>query len=80
MKKIAGAFLITMVLLVAILYRPRPSIFIIREYLADSMQGKCRIVEYTIGGYATSAVFYDYEGGRYEAFMDELEKEGRIKR
>jgi hypothetical protein len=79
-KKIAGAVLITVVLLVAILYRPRPSIFIIRDYPADSLQGKCRVVDYTIGGYATSAVFYEDEFGRYEDFIAELEKEGRLKR
>ena len=56
----------------------RPSIFIIREYDAESMQGPCKIVDYTINGYATSAVFYNYEGGRYEDFIQELEREGRV--
>jgi hypothetical protein len=42
------------------------------------MQGPCKVVDYTINGYATSAVFYNYEGGRYEAFILELEKEGRV--
>lgn len=56
----------------------KPSIFIIREYDAESMQGPCKIVDYTINGYATSAVFYNYENGRYEAFIQELEREGRL--
>jgi len=59
---------------------PKPTIFIIREYAAESLQGPCTIVDYTINGYATSAVFYDYELDRYFEFLAELESQGRIVR
>lgn len=58
----------------------KPSIFIIREYDAESIQGTCKIVDYTINGYSTSAIFYNYENGRYDDFMAELEREGRVTR
>lgn len=56
----------------------QPTIYIFREYHGESMQGPCLIVDYTIGGYATSAIFYDYELGAYEKFMAYLEQEGRV--
>jgi hypothetical protein len=56
----------------------KPTIYIIREYEAESMQGPCKVVDYTVNGYATSAVFYDYEIEAYRDFIKQLEKEGRI--
>jgi hypothetical protein len=56
----------------------KPTIYIIREYQAESLQGSCTIIDYMIGGYTTSAIFYNYEGDAYRQWMIQLEKEGRI--
>jgi hypothetical protein len=59
----------------------RPTIYILNEFEGETMQGRCMIIEYTINGVVQLPVtLYNYEGGRYENFMAELEKEGRIVR
>jgi hypothetical protein len=57
----------------------KPTIYIINEFEGETMQGRCMIIEYTINGVVQLPVtLYNYEGGRYENFMAELEKEGRV--
>ncbi len=57
----------------------KPTIYILNEFEGETMQGRCMIIEYTINGVVQLPVtLYNYEGGRYENFMAELEKEGRV--
>ncbi len=79
-KKAIAIIALQVAILIAIVCNriDKPTIYIIREYDADSLQGPCKIVDYTINGYATSAVFYEYEVGFYDRFIDQLEIEGRV--
>ncbi len=71
--------LMVVLLLGAIVFRPRPAIFILNEYEGMDYKGvTCKIVDYTIGGIMTSAIFYGEDFDRYDRFMSELAKEGRI--
>jgi hypothetical protein len=59
----------------------KPTIYIINEFEGETMNGRCMIIEYTINGVVQLPVtLYNYEGGRYENFMAQLEKEGRVVR
>lgn len=71
--------IIVIAFMLAIIYEPKATIFIINEYDAVSSQGPCKVVEYSIGAVMQiPAVFYGTDSERYDKFMKELENEGRV--
>ncbi len=56
----------------------RPEVFILREYVVETDKGPALLVDYTIGGMASNAFFYDNEMDTYLAFKEMLKREGRI--
>lgn len=81
MQNIISLLIVIIIFLVvfAVKISDKPTIYILNEFEGETMQGRCMIIEYTINGVVQLPVtLYNYENGRYENFMAELEKEGRV--
>jgi len=59
----------------------RPEILILSETFVTNWEGQTiLLVDYTVGGIATNAMFRDHQMEKYNALMDHLERTGRVKR
>ncbi len=59
----------------------KPEILILSETFVTNWEGRTvLLVDYTVGGIATNATFYDHQMQKYNALMKHLELTGRVRR
>jgi hypothetical protein len=59
----------------------RPEILILSETFVSNWEGRTvLLVDYTVGGIATNATFYEHQMQKYNALMKHLQLTGRVSR